>query len=810
MRVQTESHALDPEAVVVLEIIGTAEHFVRVVAKVQGMEWLGEIEEDGIPPDEDFYEVTTHGERRPDKALRGRLFLLFANQDAQRAMLSIWTRWRENRSLPREHGSWKQIFERLRDVRLWGVKDRMQETGVLDDWRERVAHGEEVLPCEIELWHRGTDPQRQEARRRVADLVARHQGRIVTEASVDEIGYHALLVHMPVDFVEPLLKGQDDDIALVQCEQIQFFRASGQSAVTVADDHGERDDATVPSSGPSGSPVVALLDGLPLQVHRRLENRLRVDDPDNFDGGYPPERRRHGTAMASLIVHGDLNSGAPPLTRPLYVRPILRPDSRDGMHHRECVPDDALVVDLVHRAVRRIFEGEGNEAAAAPQVAVINLSIGIQDRPFDQAISPFARLLDWLAWRYKVLFVVSAGNHPQRILLSVQRSDLGSLSASEMQREILRSVAANARHRRLLSPAEAVNALTVGATHDDASTEHPPPRKRDPYVATSMPSPVNALGLGFRRAIKPDVLANGGRVVMEGTLTTSSAQAELEIYAGTLAPGQLVAAPGSTPGGPAAANYSRGTSNAAAMVSRSAAELYETLEELRQDPGGEMIDAVPRAVWLKALLAHGADWGTAADTLRTILDDVDKARFRERVTRLLGYGALDSDRVRECTASRVTTIGAGWLAEDESCTHSVPLAPSLSGWRGHRRLTITLAWLTPVNPGRRAWRRAHLWFSPPKEELGVKRQQADGHAVQRGTVQHEVLEGESSRDFGDSASLEIQVNCRADAGKIGDEVPYALVATVEVTSDLWVSNIYDEVRAAVEAARLRVDPARVP
>ncbi len=76
-------------------------------------------------------------------------------------------------------------------------------------------------------------------------------------------------------------------------------------------------------------------------------------------------------------------------------------------------------------------------------------------------------------------------------------------------------------------------------------------------------------------------------------------------------------------------------------------------------------------------------------------------------------------------------------------------------------------------------------------------------------MQHEILEGESSRDFADDATPEIQVNCRADAGALEEEVPYALVATVEVTSDLRVSNIYDEVRAAVQAARLRVAAARV-
>ena len=442
-----------------------------------------------------------------------------------------------NGRLPRGRDAWKRVFERLRDVRLWGVKDRLHETGVLDDWRERTARGEEVVPCEIELWHRGTHPQRRDARDRVAALVAEHGGRIVTEATINEIAYHALLAHLPVTFVHSLLEENDDDVALVQCEQIQFFRASGQSAVTVSDDHREEDRAALPGEPPAGSPVIALFDGLPLQAHRRLQGRLLIDDPDDFEEDYPPDRRRHGTAMASLIVHGDLAASEAPLSRPLYVRPILRPDRRDWRNNDESVPEDAFVVDLVHRAVRRLFEDEGEGTATAPSVAVINLSIGIRDRPFDQALSPLARLLDWLAWHYKVLFVVSAGNHTQRIELSVQTRDLESMSAPEIQRDVVRSVAADARHRRLLSPAEAVNALTVAEVHHDASTGNPPPRQRDPYLATGLPSPVNAQGMGYRRAIKPDILASGGRVVMGEQLTTRDERARLDICGGTLAPG---------------------------------------------------------------------------------------------------------------------------------------------------------------------------------------------------------------------------------------------------------------------------------
>ena len=349
---------------------------------------------------------------------------------------------------------------------------------MLDDWRERVKRGEEIVPCEIELWHRGTSERRRNARDRVVGLVVDQGGRIVAEAAVQEIAYHAILVQLPATSIGSLLEGNDGDVALVQCEQIQFFRTSGQMATTLSDDGAEEDDAALSDQPTVGAPVIALFDGLPLQAHRRLRERLVVvvDDPDDFEEGYPATRRRHGTAMASMILHGDMASGEAPLARPLYVRPIPRPAPRDWRNEDETVSEDTLIVDLLHRAVRRLFEGEGDEAAAAPDVVVINLSVGIRDRPFDQKLSPLARLLDWLAWRYKVLFIVSAGNHTQRIELPVRTQDLQSVPVEALQRHVIRAVTSDARHRRLLSPAETVNGLTVAATHHDASTGTLPPQ----------------------------------------------------------------------------------------------------------------------------------------------------------------------------------------------------------------------------------------------------------------------------------------------------------------------------------------------
>ncbi|WP_216349926.1 S8 family peptidase [Dehalococcoides mccartyi] len=637
-------------------------------------------------------------------------------------------------------------------------------------------------------------------------IVQSLEGSIENEAIVEEIGYHALLAHLPIGSVRPLLEETRQDSSLIQCEQIQFFRAAGQMAGIILEDEKTIDTHTIPPPASLREAVVALFDGLPLQNHQRLSGRLVIDDPDGFESDYQASDRRHGTSMASLILHGDIEAAEIPLNRLLYVRPILRPDQRDWNRPRqETAPEDSLVVDLIHRAVRRLFEGDGGNPPVASQICIINLSIGIRDRLFESAMSPLARLLDWLAWKYQVLFIVSAGNHTHSIECDVPRDQIVSLSPDDLQKYFIKAVAADARHRRLLSPAESINALTVGAIHSDASHRLAVPRSILPYCndGDCLPSIVNAQGMGYRRTIKPDILVPGGRVVLLESLQQGE-NAKFDIYTQSMQPGQCVAAPGPTPGDLSYTWFTRGTSNAAAIASRSASQLYDVLEELRQSAGGELIETVPYAVWLKALLVHAADWGEAGNILRQILLTPQNSRqFKEYVTRLIGYGMTDPQRIKECTQQRVTALGGGLLQNDQAHIHRFPLPPSLSGQRCWRRLTISLAWITPVNPAHQSWRRADLWFAPPLDKLQVSRTQADWHAVQRGTVQHEVMEGDRASVFVDGDVLEIQVNCRSDAGVLEEAVPYALATTVEVAEEIGL-DIYAEVAVRVQAARVQV------
>jgi hypothetical protein len=803
-QVQTDPAGVVPEEVLVLETVGSVSHFMAAVRNVSGLEWLAEVDEEDIPPDDDFFDP-----KHEAKPLSRRLYLLFSNIQALNELLSLWHRWQSGEGLPHGKGRWKQVFTQLRDIRPWGIRDRLEETGILDDWRERVEHAEERVRGEIELWFRQDQEKRRLAESRVIHFLETEGGRAIRVSEIGDISYHAILAEFPIATVRRILAAEE--IALVKCEQIQFFRATSQMSAILDEGEAEPEEERETPRAASDVPVAALLDGVPLQNHQRLTGLLILDDPDDLEATYSARERVHGSGMASLILHGDLEVSEDAPVRKLYVRPILRPDPRArdfGLPPSETVSENELVVDLLHRAVRRIYDGDGEQPAVAPSVRVINLSIGILDRPFEDMLSPLARLLDWLSWKYSVLFVVSAGNRQDDVVLDVRRDDLRSLTPDQVQELVLRFIASDGRNRRLLSPAESVNCLTVGGVHTDRCGEPLPGDFIQPLADEGLPSPINAHGLGFRRAIKPEVLNDGGRVVYRERPDGQPDRAVCSVVRSSRSPGQRIAAPGPGPGDLTFTCYSRGTSNATALVTRAAVKLYDVLQGLRDEPGGEIIDIVPEAIWLKALLVHTAEWGPAYDVLERVLRTPENSRkFREYVTRVLGYGGVRIARAESCTASRATVLSGGRLEADQMHVHRMPLPPALSGVRGRRRLTVTLAWLTPVNPRRHEWRRAQLWFEAARgddDHLGVDRQEADWTAVKRGTVQHEILEGEKSKAFVDGDAVEIRVNCRADAGDLDDAVPYALIVSLEVAEELEVP-IYEQVRERVHA-RVRVAP----
>lgn len=795
MELQRTAAGADPEQVLVIETIGNIENFASAVKRIEGLEWMGEIETDEITPDEDFYNEDDAAE-----ALSGRFYLIMTNQRALDEMLSLWQRYQNDPNLRFDRGltRFREVFLCLKDIRRWGVRDRIEETGVLEAWRDDLAYdGGRAIRFEIELWFRGTDTKRQEAQERVAELVRRLGGAVFDTCIISNIAYHALLAEIPANAAQQI--AEHPDVELIQCDSVMFFRPVGQMATgkrPVEQELSDQEAEDVPF--PTGDPIIAILDGLPLANHSLLANRLIIDDPDDYASDYTVPDRTHGTAMASLVVHGDLSDGAPPLPRPIYIRPIMKPIPWLDSPRPERIPDDVLVVDHIHRAVHRMFEGEGAGDVTVPTIRIINFSIGDPCRQFTQAMSPLARLLDWLSVKYRVLFIVSAGNHLQSITPDITKAEYDGMPEGEKEAAITKKLYEDARNRRILSPGESINGITVGALHHDGA----PMTQIDHTVnlfESLLPSPVSAFGSGHRRSIKPDILFNGGRVLYIEP-PGGPVNATFEPLNMRIAPGNKVASPSTLAGDVNKVVYCCGTSNSAALISRMAAACHDTLINIFEEQAPEIELRSYMASLLKVMIVHGCSWDESGRRLQEILQTRDNVQhIRNWISQWLGYGVPDKERVLACTEQRATLLGFGQLVDEEAHLFTLPLPYSLGARREWRRLTVTLAWMSPVAANTQRYRAASLWFEVEGNALAPSRRNADWKAVRRGTIQHEIFEGDRAIPVADGAGLTVKVNCRRDAAKIQEPVAYGLAVSLEVAEGIDIA-IYDEIRTRIASA----------
>jgi len=708
VEIQQTTAGIDPEMVLVIETIGNIENFANAVKQIPGLEWMGELEEDNVIPDSDFYDITS-----PEKKINGRLYLVMTNQQALTQMLSLWNRYKENSSMTFNRGltRFRYLFQYLKDIRYWDVQDRLIDTGVIKAWRKDLEYdGNRIVCFEIELWYRDNEEKRHYSQQVVNDLIQQLGGRVINQCIISEIAYHSLLVELPARAIEEIIA--HPDTKLTECEGIMFFRPVGQMSGgrrATSEDLPE----FVPSeiSLPSGDPIIGILDGLPLANHNLLSNRLIIDDPDNLTSDYTPEDCYHGTAMASLIIHGDLNEESNPLPRPVYIRPIMKPDPIGFPPYRdEIIPDETeLGIDLIHRAIRRIFQGDGNEDAVAPSIKIVNLSIGDPSREFTQIMSPLARLLDWLSVQYNVLFIVSAGNHFEPINVDINASEFEHLPPSEREAAVVQALYKDSINRKILSPGESINALTIGSLHYDTSSVNPSDSQIDLYQ-NLLPSPFSSFGSGYRRAIKPEFVYPGGRChyrIPTNNGGNISFEANCIIHS---PPGNQFATPGRLAGDLTKTAFDRGTSNSAAFISRTASISHDTLIEIFEDQAPDFDYDEYIVPLLKSIIVHGCAWGETGRHLELILDspDISNSQLKKRVSKWLGYGVLDISKVLNCTDKRATLLGFGQLNDNQAHIFRLPFPPSLGGRRDSRKLTITLAWLSPIVASSQKYRIAQM------------------------------------------------------------------------------------------------------
>jgi hypothetical protein len=436
-------------------------------------------------------------------------------------------------------------------------------------------------------------------------------------------------------------------------------------------------------------------------------------------------------------------------------------------------------------------------AGGGANVIVVNLSLGDRTKPFAGKVSTWARALDYLSFTYGILFLVSAGNVSDGVLTQefANPAAFEAAALEERSQGAFRAIDAMKADRRLLAPADSLNALTIGSWHRDSSTEvFGGVSPFTPYDGEEMPNLSSRLGPGLRRSAKPEALFAGGRerarldpVAAPPILLSHPLPSRFW--------GLKVAAPPDN--GAMGLHFTIGTSAATALATHSAHRIFDALE----DAYPALIAQMPlaqRACLLKVLLVHAASWRGSETFIRSVIDpdeELHHEHWRREVCRHLGYGFVDPEDAIACAADRATMWATGTINPEGSTTFDVPIPAAFAASAGLREVRATLAWLAPTRPGYLAYRAVKLRIPSLQADsletagVGTLTAQPTNSQSESGTIVHRRWLDQRIGNGG--GTIPVQVQRERDQGSpIDDPIPFGLAVTVEMPGAVQV---YDQI-----------------
>lgn len=770
IELRSDPSALAPERLLVFEVRGSIQPFINAIKRIPGLELIDEEELEGDEQDP-----------------KPTVYLLVPDARALSNIASLWHRWTQGKPLGIGFAPWRDVFATLRSIRPWGPKDRLQdeERNIIAEEIANKADAERVR-LEIELVFR-SEAHVAEAESGLSNAIVAAGGRVISRCRITDIGYHAVLAELTVATVRDIISLSPSSIAGL--DPVMHIRP--QSMATTIEVGEAESTIQEELRAIDRPPILALLDGVPVAQHPLLAGALVVEDQFNLEPLALVAGRLHGTAMASLIMWGDRNKSEQRLGRRIHLVPVLGANDR--------FPDDRLIIDMIYQAVLAMREGD---EPSAPNILIINLSLGNTRKPFQGQMSAWARLIDRLSYRLGILFVISAGNHPAQFDVPGFTKFSQFECSTEAQRAYgtMSALRKLVTERRLLSPSESVNGVTVGGANVDAvpqADRRPAYGSIDPFPNLTTSNPSSALGPGFAKSVKPDILMPGAKEHMR--FVTTGTTLSFKPSGPARAHGLKVAAP-PRDGVENAEYFTDGTSAAAALASRTCHQIHDALEAAY----GDVFSTLPhaqRATLLKALLVHTASWPQAASELiKQVLGPLDNRQHvlqRDNIRRFLGYGLADPDAAVACAADRATFWASGTLSREQAITVQVPIPICINGQAKLHALYATLAWFTPVLPARQSYRAVRLTLTESDELSSLRveaaKAQPDQNQSRRGTVFSRRWEGGQGPIVGANQMVTLTVQRQPDQGSPIDEpIPFAVAVTLTMPG---IMQIYDEVRA---------------
>lgn len=185
----------------------------------------------------------------------------------------------------------------------------------------------------------------------------------------------------------------------------------------------------------------------------------------------------HGTFIASMIQYGNKLNGITAATYPRFrfVDIVAIPNGDKKLGLTDSISEEALM-EIIEEVMEKY----------ASTTKIWNLSLGIESKICDGAMSDLGIYLDYIQDTYKVQIFVSSGNLNQLPLREwPPQKDMGEAD-------------------RIISPADSVRAITVGSIALYESS--------DSMVKWNEPSPFSRRGPGANYIVKPDVVDYGGNI----------------------------------------------------------------------------------------------------------------------------------------------------------------------------------------------------------------------------------------------------------------------------------------------------------
>ena len=301
---------------------------------------------------------------------------------------------------------------------------------------------------------------------------------------------------------------------------------------------------------------------------------------------------------------------------------------------------------------------------------IFNLSIGDRRSRYSGGkVGQWTAIIDELARELDVLFVIAAGNYehqtaggdPEDHLLGYPRYLLTPES-------------------RIVEPATAANALTVGAVAHAAAVRSQGPGFAGvrPIADVGEPAPFTSCGPGVGGSVKPDLCDDGGNLLYGGTTRGLVHYPESEVFTTNSRYLERLF------------TTAYGTSYAAPLVAHKA---------------GIVLEAFPEASanLIRALLANSA---RPPEPSLNRLQGFEK----EAVRNLCGYGIANAGAASMSDGNRVVLYADSAIRMDHFFVYEVPITEEFAGTKGLRQIRVTLAFDPPTRHSRAAYLGVEMSF----------------------------------------------------------------------------------------------------